>query len=68
MTAPMTGSTNATFAGFFDGRGHVVRVRTEKDAESFAVPYFYNVTGVIVNTASSVAHKGVTNRLAYTAS
>jgi len=49
-------------------RTMVVNVNSIYLMSKFALPYLLKEKGCIINTASSVAHKGVKDRLAYTAS
>ncbi len=48
--SPMTNASSATFAGFFDGCGHTVKAVTGASSSDFAVPYFYHLTGTVINT------------------
>ncbi|MBQ9468305.1 MAG: GH92 family glycosyl hydrolase [Clostridia bacterium] len=47
---PAISSEAGTFAGFFDGRGHVLSAVTGMSSEDFAVPFFYHLTGTVINT------------------
>ena len=55
---PCATSTGGVFAGTFDGRGHVITVETEKSSEDFAVPYFWSMTGTIINTGFNCKQGG----------
>ena len=47
--APMTDEATGEFAGILDGRGHVLKAKTKKNSASFAVPYFWSMTGTLMN-------------------
>jgi len=49
------------FDGILDGRGHVLKaVLPSKCSENFSIPFFYYVTGTILNTGFDITQNGTT--------
>jgi len=55
---PFHDGRQSVFDGFFDGRGHVLTAVMAARSETFAVPYFYYVSGTVINTGFNTTHGG----------
>lgn len=55
---PSSTSSGGEFSGFIDGRGHTVKVKMAKSSEDFAVPFFWQFGGTVINTVFEIEMGG----------